>query len=58
MMPLSKYKSLLGEEGQSMTDEELLASEEAVYQFSGMAFILWQNEKQLKRLPSKFTLKA
>lgn len=57
-MPLSKYKSLLGEEGQSMTDEELLASEEAVYQFSGMAFILWQNEKQLKRLPSKFTLKA
>lgn len=45
MIPLPKYKSLLGEEGQSMTEEELLASEEAVYQFAEIAFALWAKQK-------------
>ncbi len=44
MMPLPKFKELLGEEGLSMSDEEVEKAQQALYQLAEIAFDFWQTE--------------
>ena len=45
MIPLPKFKELLGPEYSTMTDEEVKEAREAIYQLAEIAFDFWQQEK-------------
>lgn len=45
MMALSKYKKLLGEDANGMSDEEIRQLRDAQYQFARLAFEKWQEER-------------
>lgn len=45
MMALSKYKKLLGEDANGMSDEEIRHLRDAQYQFARLAFEKWQKER-------------
>ena len=45
MMALSKYKNLLGEDANDMSDEEISQLRDTQYQFARLAFEKWQKER-------------
>lgn len=45
MMALSKYKKLLGEDANGMSDEEIRQLRDAQYQFARLAFEKWQKQR-------------
>lgn len=48
MVPLAKFKELLGYEAKGMTDEEIEKIRDAQYGFARLAFEKWAKEKNLK----------
>ncbi|MDD2495081.1 MAG: hypothetical protein PHE29_07815 [Tissierellia bacterium] len=48
MISLEKFKDLLGEEAQGLTDEEIEEIREAQYKFVQLAFDEWVREKGIK----------
>jgi hypothetical protein len=44
MIPLPKFKELLGPEAIAMTDEEVGMARETIYQLVEIAFDFWQQE--------------
>jgi hypothetical protein len=53
MISLLKYKELLGEEAQGLTDTELEVIRDAQYQFARLAFQKWTKNKLLQKTLSK-----
>ena len=47
MISLSKFKELMGDEAQGLTDEEIEAIRNAQYQFAKLAFDKWARERDL-----------
>lgn len=47
MISLLKYKELLGEEAQGLTDQEIESLRDAQYQFARLAFQEWLIKKNL-----------
>ncbi len=47
MISLPKFKELLGNEAQGLTDEEIERIRDAQYQFARLAFEKWAREKGL-----------
>ena len=45
MIPLPKFKELIGSDSTTMTDEEVKEVREAIYQLVEIAFDFWQQEK-------------
>lgn len=50
MISLPKFKELLGEEAQSLTDEEVEHIRDTQYQFARLAFYKWEVEKGLSKV--------
>ena len=47
MISLPKFKEILGEEAQGLSDEEIEQIRDAQYQFAKLAFDKWAREKGL-----------
>ncbi len=47
MISLPKFKELLGDEAQGLTDEEIERIRDAQYQFARLAFEKWAGDKNL-----------
>jgi len=52
MLPLSKYKKLLGEDVKGMSDEEIRQLRDAQYRAARLAFEKWKKER-LGVLPAR-----
>lgn len=47
MISLSKFRELLGDDAQDLTDEEIERIRDAQYQFAKLVFDKWAKEKKL-----------
>ncbi len=50
MIPLPKFKELLGQEAHGLTDEEIEQIRDAQYQLAELAFGVWAKNKGLKAI--------
>ena len=57
MISLPKFKELLGDEAQDLTDEEIEHIRDAQYQFARLAFNKWAMEKELVNRFDKYDKK-
>lgn len=53
MINLSKFKELLGNEAQDLTEEEIERIRDAQYQFARLAFEKWAVEKGLIKVATQ-----
>jgi len=53
MISLSKFKELLGDEAQGLTDVEIESIRDAQYQFARLAFEKWAKEKGLIKVATQ-----
>lgn len=53
MINLPKFKELLGNEAQGLTDEEIERIRDAQYQFARLAFEKWAGKKGLIRVATQ-----
>lgn len=56
MIPLPKFKDLLGPEAAAMTEEEIRDARAAIYQLVEIAFDFWQQEKRRKNIVNSISL--
>lgn len=53
MIPLSKFKELIGQNGQTLTDEQLEIIRRDMYVLTDMAFDFWEQDRGLKKQTQK-----